>query len=263
MWPGLSTRPEVCLSEKIYQLQFPRLSTLRLVGDSFAEIEFEPILRLTSLSKFCADSLMTPMWTMRPGISRLHDLEVTNCEMTEDDILSILEPCSELRKFTFWWDQSWSDEDIINDEWDLGIDVAPWVIKGLQGSKATLGVLDLSGNELIRHDTMSLGDLTKFDHLLKLRVPAPMVINPDDLTSGRRTLSMFPTSLRYLQLIVGSVPSNNTLPSELLDCVRCRAGWTVTSIERTFVRFVRTIQQLVGEMRSGVVNVRIWVFSDD
>ena len=202
---------------------FPRLLTLRLVGDLYAEIQFPPILRLDSLRMFCADSLETQMWKICPGISFLHDLEVTDCEMGEEDILPLLEACSELRKFTFWWDQPWSDEDVLSEELDYGIDVAPWIINGLQRSKATLEVLDLSGRQPIRHDTMSLGNLTNFDRLHTLRVPAAMVINPDSSFSGGRTLHMLPESLKTLHLIVGYVSRELILPSEVLDCVRCKS----------------------------------------
>lgn len=45
--------------------------------------------------------------------------------MGDEDILPLLEACTELRRFTFWWDQTWSDEDGMDEDWDHGVDVAP------------------------------------------------------------------------------------------------------------------------------------------
>jgi hypothetical protein len=140
--------------------------------------------------------------------------------MSEEDVFPLLEACSELRKFTLRWDQPWADKDVTDEEWDFGINVAPWIIRGLQRSRATLEVLDLSGEQPIRHDTMSLGNLALFDCLLNLRAPAPMMINQDSSPSRRQSLHMLLTSLKKLHLIVGSVSREKLLPSELLDYVQ-------------------------------------------
>jgi len=159
-------------------------------------------------------------WKLSTGVSSLHELKVINCEMDEDQILPMLQACRELRKFIFCWDQPLSDGDVMNEEWDFGVDVAPWIVRGLEQSRATMEVLDLSGKHPIRHDTMSLGNLTSFDHLLTLRVPAAMVINPDPSSSGRRTLHILPTSLKNMHLIVGGVSKDQVLPPDVLDFVR-------------------------------------------
>jgi hypothetical protein len=159
---------------------------------------------------------------MRPTVSLLHELELTHCEMDDEDIFLVLEACNDLRKFTLRWDQPWADEDVMDEEWDCGINVAPLIIRGLQRSRAALEVLDLSGIQPIRHDTMSLGDLATFNHLLTLRTPAPMVINPDSSLSERLTLHMLPRSLRNLHLIVASVSRGKTSVSELLGCAESR-----------------------------------------
>jgi hypothetical protein len=218
MWSGSQVREPTSIGQA--QLQFPQLSTLGLTTDTYVEIEFEPILRLASLSTLRVESLATSTWRIRPGVSLLHELELIHCQMSEEDVFPLLEACSELRKFTLRWDQPWADEDVRDEEWDFGINVAPWIIRGLQRSRATLEVLDLSGQQPIRHDTMSLGNLAVFDCLLNLRAPALMMINQDSSPSGRQSLHMLPTSLKKLHLIVGGVSRGKLLPSELLDCVQ-------------------------------------------
>ena len=108
----------------------------------------------------------------------------------------------------------------MDDERDYGINVAPWIIEGLQQSRDTLEVLDLVGQSPIRHDTMSLGSLTDFSRLHSLCVPAVMVINPDNLSPPRQTLHLLPSSLKTLDLIVAGGPGEEMLESELLKCLR-------------------------------------------
>ena len=87
--------------------------------------------------------------------------------MDEDDVITLLRACRELRRFAFHWDQPWSDEDVMVEEWDDGINVAPWIIRGRQQSRDTLEVLDLKGQSPIRHDPMSLGSLTAFSVFIR------------------------------------------------------------------------------------------------
>ena len=203
-----------------------RLSTLRLKTDNCTEISFPPILHLPSLRTLSADSFgpSRRAWSVGAGISGLHKLELTRCELVEDEVLPLLQACKELRKFTYHWDQLWSDENVMDhemdDDWDDGINVAPWVIEGIQRSKNTLEVLKLTGLTPIRHDTMSLGSLTPFPRLHSLCVPAVMVLNPDDMSPPRRTLHFLPRSLKNLNLIVAGVPGEEILESELLECLR-------------------------------------------
>jgi hypothetical protein len=189
--------------DQTHSVRFPQLSTLRFATESYVAVDFGPILRLNSLWTFRVGALSTGTWNIPPGISSVHELEAKNCKMDESNILPMPEACNELRKFAFSWDQPWSDEDVVDEEWDFGIEVAPWIIRGLQRSKATLEVLELSGKHPLRRDTMSLGSLTDFDHLLTLHVPAAMIIDPDSSSSGRRTLNMFLISLRHLHLFAG------------------------------------------------------------
>ena len=112
MWPRSPMRRGPTSIGRARQLRFPQLSTLGFVADKYVEIQFEPILRLASLSTLRADSLATPSWGIRPGISLLHDPILINCEMVEEDIIPVLEACSELRKFTLRWDQPWSDKKV-------------------------------------------------------------------------------------------------------------------------------------------------------
>ena len=203
-----------------------RLSTLRLETDYCTEISFPPILHLPSMRTLSADFFGPSRcpWDVDAGVSGVQNLELTRCELDEDEVLPLLQACRALRKFTFHWHHSWSDEDVmdheIDDDWDDGINVAPWIIKGLQGSKNTLEVLKLTGQTPIRHDTMSLGSLAAFPRLHSLCVPAVMVLNPDDMSPPRRTLHCLPSSLKNLNLIVAGVPEEGTLESELLECLR-------------------------------------------
>ena len=203
-------------------LALSRLSVLRLEMESFVDVELPPILRLPSLRTLSADSFppSNRAWSIEAGVSGVHSLELTRCGMDEDDILPLLQACRELRRFTFYWDQPWSDDDVMDDEWDEGINVAPWIIEGLQRSRDTLEVLDLRGQSPIRQDTRSLGRLTAFSRLHSLCVPAVMVLNPNDLSPPRRTLHLLPKSPKNLRLIIAGGPGEEMLESELLKCLR-------------------------------------------
>ena len=95
-----------------------RLSTLRLKTDSCTNIQFPPILQLPSLRTLSADSFCPSScgWSVDAGVSGVHNLELTRCELNEDEVLALLQACRGLRNFKFHWDQPWSDQNVMDAE---------------------------------------------------------------------------------------------------------------------------------------------------
>ena len=184
--------------------------------------EVEPILNAKSLRRFSAEGLGPSriLWQPLRGVSSVQDLELRRCQSSEEEVVAMLQACKTLKRFTYQWDQPWSDDDVLNENWDFGIEIGPLLMEALAPSKETLEELELSGLTPIRNDTMSLGALADFVNLKALRVPSVMILNKSHDSVKRSLIDSLPTAIENLSLATHGLPGEASLASELLRFVQ-------------------------------------------
>lgn len=199
----------------------PKLSVLWLTPEYNTDIDLSSIIKLPalrSLSLMFSEPLRTH-WTIENRCSAIQSLELSDCGLAEDEIFNILGACGELRRFTYHWNQPWSDNNVWDDEWDDGIDVASWIIEGLKPSSDKLEVLQVTGSTSLRHDATPMGNLVAFSRLQSLCVPAVMILNSNARSPSQDTLQFLPRTLKHLRLVDAETIGDATIESKLLKCL--------------------------------------------
>jgi F-box-like len=181
-----------------------------------------PIMSLPSLQSLHTQGLSASRysWEPPPDSSVVRRLGLHRCEMSEDEVFLMLRSCKALRTLEYEWDQSWSEEDIQDDEWDCGVELGPMITKGLASNKSSLEALMINGLSAIRNDVMSFGSLLDFKSLKRIRVPSVIILNRGRDGVKRRLVDVLPTALETLHLINDGLPGERSLITELLELVR-------------------------------------------